>query len=80
MRGILFLFGAAILSISTYSRSTIKGSITSSSKAIPFATVLIKNLEKSILADSSGKFSTQIEAGTHLRSSVLRATKPVNVQ
>lgn len=66
MRGILFLFAAAILSISTYSQSTIKGSITSSGKVIPFATVHIKNLEKIILADSSGKFSTQIEAGTHI--------------
>jgi outer membrane receptor for ferrienterochelin and colicins len=66
MRGILFLFAAIILSNSTYSQSTIKGSITSSGKAIPYATVNIKNVEKQILADSSGKFSTQLEAGNYI--------------
>ena len=66
MRGILFLFAAIILTNSTYSQSSIKGSITSSGKAIPYATVNIKNVEKQILADSSGKFSTQLEAGNYI--------------
>lgn len=65
MRIILFLFAASILSNSTYSQSTIKGSITSSGKAIPYATVQIKRLEKQILADSSGKFSLQLKAGNY---------------
>jgi iron complex outermembrane receptor protein len=66
MRLFLFLFAASILCNSAYSQSTIKGSITSAKKSIPFATVNFKNIDKSILADSSGNFSKQLEAGSYI--------------
>nr|WP_321235859.1 carboxypeptidase-like regulatory domain-containing protein [uncultured Psychroserpens sp.] len=67
----LLLFFATLFTISSFGQRVIKGSISDTTKPLPFANVIVKNTSKGVFTDDFGNFAIEVKPTDILQISYL---------